>query len=173
MAILTQANHKLYEVNDFYVYLDRLKQELASHPEYTVLLAVRDEATRELNDDSMELLHNLGIQTDLTSGHRAYSKIDYYRYSFIAVIDTNGSSIEQISKQQLVHEGKFKDGFPYSITSQGTLSGTGKASIEINGNEAGVDKRGMNLVIYDNTQHQVVDSVCFDTCYGLTCYRVP
>lgn len=131
--------------------------------DYTILISVRDDGFSELVDKTNSYLRSLGIKIDISNA--------LYQNSYYAVLNPGNNSIEQVSDKQLEYSGTLKDGSQYQIISRGHLTGNDTASIIINGQEYSMNRRGMNFVVYDNSQHRVVDTVCFDTCNSLHCYR--
>lgn len=118
----------------------------------TVFISAKDEATASLTPVLLEDLKNLGIQTDLRGRTRN---------GFYAVI-TPDEVIEEISPTiVLQHEGTV-GGSTYSISSAGYQVGN-LSSIVIDGTEYSKNRRGLNIVVYDNVTGKVIDSVSFDT----------
>ena len=58
--------------------------------------------------------------------------------------------------------GALADGTPFILQSGGNQS-SNHASIIVDGVEYAVNSRGLNIVVYDNFAHKVIDSVAFDT----------
>ncbi len=58
----------------------------------------------------------------------------------------------------------------YTIVSAGFECGD-YSSIIIDGVEYSRNNRGLNIVVYNNETGQVIDTVCFDTCDGLSVNR--
>ena len=146
-------------------YLDALSR----NPQYTVFVAVRDDASHSLNDKICEGLRKLGLKEDLR-GH--------YRWSYYAVIEPD-NVIEEMSEKELTGTGTLSDGAQYSVISQGGLSGAGggagrylTCSVKINGVDYAVKRIGLNFVIYDTQNSRVVDSCEFNTYMGLDPKRI-
>lgn len=138
--------------NDFCRYLSVLCEK-----DYTVFLAVRDEAATGLNARGSQKLKELGLQKDLSGQIRS---------SYYAVLDAGEVLCEELSTERIAQEGILSDGLTsYSIVSSGFLAGS-DCSIRINGTEYAMGKRGINIVVYDTKTERVVDSVCFDTYSG-------
>lgn len=151
-------NAELHDTGDIVQYLDLMAERKG---DYTVFLAVKDEASNALNLDILDRLQNLGLETDLTGK---------YRNSYYAVV-SDGRAIEEIGTEKLAKTGSFRNGrCSYEIVSAGYECGN-MCSIKIYGIEYAKGGRGLNIVVYDNLCKQVVDSVCFDTCDGLTATR--
>lgn len=118
----------------------------------TVFISAKDEAAGALTPPLLQDLKGLGIKTDLQGRVRS---------SFYAVI-TPESVIEEIGSQTVLsHEGMVGD-VPYTISSAGYQVGN-TSSIVIDGVEYSKNRRGLNIVVYDNSLKQVTDSVSFDT----------
>lgn len=132
--------------------------ETISDPRYSVLLAVRDEASAGLEKGTIQKLRQFGLEQ--TPAGR-------YRASYYAVIDRGNLQLEQIteaeSSDMLQASGCLADGTPFILQSAG-LSAGNYASIVVNGTEYAVNARGINFVVYDNLTKEVIDSVAFDTC---------
>jgi hypothetical protein len=146
-------------------YLD----ELAKNPQYTIFVAVRDDASHSLNEEICTRLAALGLKEDLR-GH--------YRWSYYAVVSPD-EIVEELSEEELSRTGTLRDGAPYSVISQGGLSGAGgvagrylTCSVKIGGVEYAVQRIGLNFVVYDTENSCVVDSCEFNTYIGLDPKRI-
>ena len=133
---------------DFPAYLNLV----AEHPEWTILLGIKDEGTASLTAEMKDSLKKLGLQTDLTN------KI---RTSYLAVID-GGKVTEQCDLDALTQSGVLQSGAAYTVESAGYDSGRA-VSIQVDGIEYAKSHRGINIVIYDNEKGCVIDSSVFDT----------
>lgn len=154
------SNAPLDEVTEFDAYLKRI-----SDPKYTVFLAIHDDGTRALTDGQKEQLSLMGLTADFA---------DMTRYSYLAVIDQGILTAEDSSETKAVEtNGVTNKGVAYTVKSAGysAIQEKEMTSILLDGLEYGMDRRGMNFVIYDNDVDRIVDSVVFDTNYGLKCYR--
>ena len=130
-------------------------------PRYTVFISAKDEATSGLTDVVMSLLNDLGVQNDL---------IGKNRWSFLSIV-SNGLLIEEkISDKKLEAKGTIEQGPDYSMVSAGFDFGN-TSSIKLNGIEYSKNRRGLNIVVYNNQTHLVEDSVCFDTYDACTASR--
>ena len=160
---------ELKNIRDFYSYLKALYNE-----DYIVLLSVRDDGVSALNRESMELLHRLGVETTLAD-HEAknINSRKFFQNSFYSLLRHGNAEAEKVGDEKLTVSGELPDGVEYIIDSAGQKTEESNASIIIGGNECSMNQRGMNFVVYDEKQHRVVDSVCFDTFSGLLCHRQP
>lgn len=132
--------------------------------DYSILIAVRDDGFTALVGRDNTDLQALGVQTEISPYN--------YRHSYYAVLHPGRAAREELSEQALTCTGTLEDGTRFEINSSGFDAGN-LASIRLNGQEWSMNRRGMNFVVYDNTLHRVVDTVCFDTCSGLSAYRPP
>ena len=159
---IAEISGNLYMCNINY-YLDYLLSALATG-DYSVLMSVNGDAAMSLSDEEMEKLRNMGIREDIQ--HSIGS-------SYYAVI-TGDDVIEELGDEKLKGEGTLPDGSTYSITSQGeNASKILLSSVIINGGDHSINRRGLNIVLYNNTTGNVEDSVCFNTNYGLNVSREP
>ena len=152
--------------DDIYEYLEKL----AANRQYSIFVAIRDDGTREITSRIQSLLEDLGLEETLP-GH--------YRWSYYAVLIPGQEKKEEISEEELSCTGTLPDGSPYSVISQGGLSGAGggagrylTCSVKINEIEYAVQRIGLNFVVYDNEHSVVVDSVEFNTYDQLGCRRL-
>lgn len=161
------ADLPLNETTEFNTYLQML-----NNPDYTILLAIRDDGVNALTDYMMSELESLGARTPLTERvENSWSKT-YYRSSYYAVLNPGQASVEAASDEALDYSGTTRDGrHSFTIRSCGWNTGESQALIQVDGTEYSMNRRGMNIVVYDNTSGTVVDHVTFDTCSGLTATR--
>lgn len=145
------GDFELYE-NNFIRYLNLLAKK-----EYTVFMSVRDEAATALNQEALDAMRQLGLQLSLEGEVRS---------SYYAVVDNGKVIAEQLSKERISQEGILEDEeTTYGIMSSGFETGS-DCSIKVNGKEYAIGKRGINIVVYDKTSDELIDSVCFDTYSG-------
>ena len=175
-AVVTGKSGRQYDVAKMTGDLTLKQTEILSYldalldnPQYTVLIALRDDGSHSLNGDICERLQALGLKEDIR-GH--------YRWSYYAVIEPD-SVKEELSEEELSTSGYLSDGTEYSIISQGGLSGAGggagrylTCSIKIGGVEYAVQRIGLNFVVYDTDNSCVVDSCEFNTYMGLDPKRI-
>ena len=126
---------------------------LINRDRYTVFVAVREEASANLDQTITDKMKALGFHFDLAGK---------YGYSYYAV-KAPDKIIERNSIDLISEEGTLRNGrMAFSITSAGNSSGN-TSSIIIDGEEHSRNMRGLNFVVYDNITKKVIDSVCFDT----------
>lgn len=123
------------------------------HSDYLVFMAVQDEAAQALDGEAVKAMKSLGLKGKLKN------KI---RQSYLAVI-YDGGIWERTSKRKLAISSSDLDiGLDYALCSAGYDSGS-SCSVIIDGKEYAKQNRGLNIVVYDTINKQVIDSICFDT----------
>lgn len=127
-------------------YLDRNKEN------FIILLAVKDEASNALTQEVVQMIQTLGLEFDLQ---------DHYRWSYLAIVDAGNVLYEDLSDSKLEYRTEIA-GKKIEIQSAGFQTGNA-ASIKINDVECALNRRGLNIVVYDKAENRVVDSVCIDT----------
>lgn len=130
-------------------YLDNNKDDLI------VLLSAKDEASNSLTEEMIQTMQSLGLEFDLAN---------HYRWSYLAVIDSGNVVYEDMSDNKLEQETEIA-GNKIDMQSAGYETGN-IASIKINGLEYALNKRGINIVVYDKQANRVIDSVRIDTYIG-------
>ena len=123
-------------------------ERLATTP-YTVYISICDEGTSLIDDELMEVLSKLGMETDLRGQYRA---------SYVGILNSGKSIYEEISKYDIA----YYCNDDVEIISAGCDVGN-CAQINIWGNEMAVGECGLNIVVYDEENKVVKDSVVFDT----------
>ncbi len=110
------------------------------------------------NSSILKSLKLLGLNCDMN---------ETYRYSYIGILDGGLVVAELLSKDQKLSYSCDIDGNKIDIESVGynavrerskTLS-----KININNENFAVNKRGLNIVVWDKKNNRLIDSVCFDT----------
>ena len=132
-------------------YLHEYLQSLKGK-DFTIFISAKDEAASALTPPLLQDLKELGIKTDLQGRLRS---------SYYAVI-TPAYVIEDIGSQTVLTFEGIVGEKTYKITSAGYQVGN-TSSIMIDGIEYSKNRRGLNIVVYDNALKQVTDSVSFDT----------
>lgn len=105
----------------------------------------------------LELFKSFGLKTDLQRG---------YRCSFLAVVDRGEAKVEQFNENRKLEVDYVFAGHKARIISQGFHAApvtNSPVSINIDGIEYAVNKRGLNIVVWDWIKDSVIDSVVFDT----------
>lgn len=141
---------ELINTTDINNYLNALQDK-----RYTIFISVRDEATVGMNKEVKSKLKKLGLRERW--GRNAL------QHSYLAVIDKGTVVYEELSSQKLIYKNSFRDGLMrIDMSSAGFYVGN-LSSIKINNMEESQNKRGFNIVVYDNNRQCIIDSVNFDT----------
>lgn len=120
----------------------------------TVLISVCDDMRSNLDAEDIALLHALGLQTDFENMN--------FSDAYIAVIQSGTVAYEAVSNRRIEYETTIGDAVPCRISSSGWLIGN-ESKIIINGTNVSGEKRGLNIVVFDDESGLVWDSVSFDT----------
>lgn len=147
-------SYNLNNIDDVDEYLKAINR-----PSYVVMLAVKDDAAKEMQIATKTALKELGLQA-------RWDNESMYQHGYSAFVSEE-QVVEDVAalKKESVIRGSFrKKRNQYSITSSGAGVKSGpKSSILIDGKEVAVNTRGLNVVVYDLYQQKVIDSVAFDT----------
>lgn len=125
----------------------------------TVFITVMDEAAAALTTKDKTLFNKLGL--------KKLAKIGY-RDSYIGIIE-NGKVVYENSKQSSIKDKKpleykkvLNDGRTCIVISGGKNHGN-KASVSLNHKNQMSTKRGINILVYNNTLNEINGSINFDT----------
>lgn len=163
-GIETKKNPQWEETRDYYetvlracemiyeteidAYLDLIHNE-----RYSIFISVKGDAARSLDDRVLGAMKRLGLAFELEGKEGV---------SYLAVC-SNGEIYEQTGYEKLEHCGTIRNGATtYEISSAGGEYGN-ESSIIIDGAEWSKNKKGLNIVVYDNLLRDIVDSVAFNT----------
>lgn len=128
---------------------------LQKYRDKTILIAVKDDAAKEMSEDVEEELKALGLRRAQEISGRAGS-------SYLALLEKETVE-EKAGFEPLSLEGVLRDGrTAFLIESAGHDCGS-HAGITINGKDYALNKRGLNIVVYDSAREQVIDSVRLKT----------
>ena len=141
------SNAGLQYITDAAEYLNTLNTE-----RNTVFIATKDFTTEHLNNEMLDAMHRLGLDEMLEN------QSQNCHYAVLSQTHAEEGSDEQfIEAQGLVREEKTM----YRMSCAGFDYGNA-CSIQIDGIECAQNRRGINIVVYDNALNSVVDSVCID-----------
>ena len=145
-----QIEDMLMETSDFYVYLNLLKIML---PNYLIILSVKDTPGNMLNSEMLKKIHDMGFC--------GFTK-DLWRM-YIGVSNKGNIVCDAVSKER--EERVDYDGCLQKVnifvSSEAWRKGN-SCKIIVDNEDFAVNKRGINLVVYDIDNHRLVDSVCYD-----------
>lgn len=119
-------------------------------PNTRILIAVQDEASTALGDEGRKAFRELGLEQLAELG---------YRDSYIGIIE-NGIIVKEIKghgDKPLSFSGR-----EYAIISGGFDAGS-VSSIVVSEEDYALHERGINIVVYDTEQKNVIDTAVFDT----------
>lgn len=155
----------LRQCNDFYSYILAL-EKFSSF--ISVYISSRDSHTSSRESKNTKMLHMLKL-LDLETNFA-----NTYRYSYIGVIDGGNVVDEQLSPDKKIQHEYEIDGNKILIESAGynaAQSDKNPIRIEINGEDIAVNRRGLNIVVWNKSNNELLDSVCFDTFLDGQAYR--
>lgn len=152
--------NRLISCDDLYTYVTALER-FASH--ITIYISSRDSHThfgKNKNTQMLHILRILGLKTDFEAT---------CRHSFIGIIDGGNVIEELLSADKTLSCQCEIDCNSICIESSGfNTAHTDKTpiKIEINGENLAINKRGLNIVVWDKKSNTLIDSVVFDTFAG-------
>ena len=151
--------YNIVESTDMEQFIKRIQNK-----DYSVFMSVRDEAATDLSKNVMKELNKMGVKINL--------KRDGFRKSYYAVI-IDDKVFEDIGDEKLTIEGEEeKYHLKYKVESAGYEAGD-YSSIIINDKDYSMNKRGINIVVYNNVEERVEMSVNFDTYLDSVCTTMP
>lgn len=140
-----QKDCEMVHIKDTDEYIDALQDD-----RYSVFISAKGGFALGLKDSTIRKLREAGLRIELQTDD---SQEEFYYY--YAVL-SDGRTEEYIGYDPKVYGGSLRNG-------RTTFQITGNGSIMIDGEEVSCGKEGMNIVVYHNKEHRVLDSVCFDT----------
>lgn len=82
---------------------------------------------------------------------------DNYKQNYVAIINDNKVFFEEFSDNRVEYKGRMKD-----IVNLNIFSEPNKSIINISGKQRSKNKKGINIVVYDKVNREVVDSIWID-----------
>ena len=143
----TGSNEMTVRYNDLSSYLTML----GGISDITVLIGMRDEVASGLDEKTAKAFGALSLECSV------YGKPGT---SYLAV-SGSGKHLELAVNHELSSKDKFADGTEYEMIS-GALKYGNVCSIVIGGEEYAYNKRGFNIVVYDEKQGKVIDRALYD-----------
>lgn len=119
-------------------------KKFATFDNYTIMLSINGYILNKIPDTLKKNLEDLGLSKINTSN-------PYMNY--IAIIDNNTVFHEEISNIAVSYKGKIN-----GITNI-FIKSDGQSTINISGKEVSKNKEGLNFVVYDKVNREVVDSI--------------
>ena len=145
---------ELSEASDMIEYV-----KTAMNGNNTVFIIAKDEAADSFTKDQKNAFRDIGLEKLSTIS---------YRDSYLAVIENGEISYEAIKrsskkdKDPILYGGELLDGSTFKAQSGGYSHGN-IASCTINGTEHSLNKRGLNIIVYNNDFGEIISSVNYDT----------
>lgn len=136
----------LSHITNIQEYLDRL---IAARDRYTIMVSTSDEETSALDDKILCKFYELGME-----------RINQYGQKYVAVI-ASGQVQEATGTDMAGLEANVDENTDVCIRSGFHESGI-TCSVLVNGVEYSRDGVGLNIVVYSNESHRILDSVVFD-----------
>lgn len=146
------------ELRDIYECLDD-----AGSKDYITFMSVKDDAAEKMDTEMIQRMTNLGITSDFSNANRK---------GFYAVID--GKVIEEeiasakgdtVSASGQIVNDITGDKIDYTLVSAG-FEADNVSKIILNGTDYSMNRRGINVVVYDKKTNKVIDSSVYDTYLG-------
>ncbi len=146
---------------EFFKYSDvsEYLEYLSKRDDLAVLIAVKNTDLHKLDDSAKAKLKALGLST-------VDSFADANKCGYAAVIDNGRVAFEELQNtpqdDRIETSGKLSNGVSYSIESAGLNSGN-VSSICIDGTDYSLNRRGVNVVLYDLKKGMVVDTAVINS----------
>lgn len=133
------------EIRELKSFTDWKKQ--AFYDNYTVMISINGDVLRKLPYTLKNDLKSFGLKKYNTNKANM-------RYA--AIIDDNKVFFEEISNKPVTYKGRMKNIVNLLVSSDG------KATINVSGKPRSKNKYGLNFVIYDKVNREIVDSIWID-----------
>lgn len=122
-------------------------EKLAFYDNYTVMMSVNGDILKKLPDT---------LKNDLKSFGLTKYNTDKPNMRYAAIIDDNTVFFEEISNKPVIYKDRMKNIVNLLIKSDG------KSTINVSGKPRSKNKYGLNFVIYDKINREIVDSIWID-----------
>ena len=146
------------QINDYLLELEKRKNELI------IIMAIKDTPGFCIKDDTAKLIMDMGIKTDLRNKHG---------HSYVAIIDRGEVLCDRLSlyDETILITEKIEDKIDINVMSS-VFQKENTAVLMINGIDYSINRRGLNIAIYNFAEGRLEDRVSFDTHdVKNTCYR--
>ena len=143
---------ELSETTDIYKYLDMIKDD-----KYCVFIMAATDYSEYIDDELAGKLRELGLTTEL----RGQAEDAHY----FAVIGKDGIK-ENLSAEDVALNGAVRQGlstYTYRIDTSAMMASSHQYSLKIDGFECGSSRPGLNIVIYDLEDRDIIDKLNIDT----------
>lgn len=124
--------------------------------DYIIIVTVNGDGGYKLGEDVIAAMHDyLGIQS---------TPADYeFGSSYIAVSKSGDAVYSKAKSGSCKYNGRVDDQNITVISDGYSSKNDAGCSVIINGHEYATNKRGVNIVVYDGNNGEIVDSLAFDT----------
>lgn len=136
-------------LNDVETYEEYISELIGK--DYLVCIAVNQDAGAYLSDEAVELMHQLGVNGDVS---KAGGK------SYLAVVENGVLHAETSSSDTVAYENRLYE-HRIKVVSQGSEAGC-SASIQFDGEEYAPDEKGFNIVVYDPKADMILSTRSFE-----------
>lgn len=119
----------------------------AFYDNYTVMLSANGDVLKNMPEQLKKDLKSFGLKKYNT---------DKANMRYAAIIDDNKVFFEEISNKPVTYKGRMKNIVNLLVSSDG------KATINVSGKPRSKNKYGLNFVIYDKVNREIVDSIWID-----------
>lgn len=124
-------------------------QNQAYYDNYTMLISTNgDNVLNRLPQDMKDKFKSLGLTKFET---------DKKNQKYVAIIDDNQVFFEEVSDKKAEYKGRMKNIVNLLVSSENK-----KATINVSGKPRAKNKYGINFVIYDKVNREIVDSIWID-----------
>ncbi|MCH5199499.1 MAG: LicD family protein [Oscillospiraceae bacterium] len=149
--VIMQQTELLKNTTEMTEYLDILK---TLRSEYLIILGVKDSPGKRMLPSMLQQIRELGFSKFDNSLWYMYAGIIYKSE---VLLDESG----MVPEMPVFYEGDI-GGYHIEIGSESYLKGN-RSIISIDGNDYSTDGIGVNIVVYDVYNNQLVDSIAYDS----------
>ena len=165
-AIRYSASRGIQTISTFSDYINKL---LDFSSDLIIFIAVRDTCVDNSNRNAANkllFLNSLGLKEHLN---------EHFRHSYAAVIDGGNVVLEEFSSDSAVRMQYSFGEHNAELVSEGwnVKKYPAPINITIDGSDYAINRRGINIVVWNKKEERVIDSVCFDFFYCETTMRLP
>ncbi len=119
-------------------------KKLAFYDNYTVMISTNGDTLKKLPDT---------LKNDLKSFNLKKYNTNKANMRYVAIIDDNKVFFEETSDKPITYKGRMKNIVNLLVSSDGN------ATINVSGKPRSKNKYGLNFVVYDKVNREIVDSI--------------
>lgn len=153
------------EILEHVVDLESYLSLLSDLEDCTIFFAVKNTQGYQLNEQIIDQMEILGFE-------QLEELLGEEYHSFAGIVQ-NGQALYQMigNQDEAIRYDGIVNGCSVRLESK-TIQCGNQASIQIDGIDYSINKRGLNIVVYNNKTYEVINSVAFDThSENYICYR--